>query len=231
MDATCHWTCPPTTTTTTTTAATEEPGTGPTLEVTTKSTTTTTTTTEKPENTWSDFCNGASDMLMLGFDVSGKENNPCVILFFNAWTLDEPWKFALGCVGVALMGVAAEALIWYRRYRQNQVYTGSRLAWMMIEMLCYAASLMLGYLAMLVAMTYSVELFLSVCLGLVVGHVIFNLSAPVGETADPCCQASQDPNGTRMDRKCRGSVDSSSGGCGGSNNSSLPSYNSRNDRD
>ena len=46
---------------------------------------------------------------------------------------------------------------------------------------------MLGYLAMLVAMTYSVELFLCVVAGLVIGHGAFNLGTPVGETVDPCC--------------------------------------------
>ena len=46
---------------------------------------------------------------------------------------------------------------------------------------------MLGYLAMLVAMTYSVELFLCVVAGLVIGHGVFNLGTPVGETVDPCC--------------------------------------------
>merc|ERR1719159_2033697 len=44
-----------------------------------------------------------------------------------------------------------------------------------------------GYFAMLVAMTYSVELFICMILGLVIGHGIFNTGAAVGESVDPCC--------------------------------------------
>jgi hypothetical protein len=40
---------------------------------------------------------------------------------------------------------------------------------------------------MLVAMTYSVELFICVVVGLVVGHALLNSHTPVGETIDPCC--------------------------------------------
>ena len=55
----------------------------------------------------------------------------------------------------------------------------------------FGLNLVLGYLAMLVAMTYSVELFLCVVLGLMAGHAFFNVKQPVGETIDPCCAASQ----------------------------------------
>ena len=40
---------------------------------------------------------------------------------------------------------------------------------------------------MLVAMTYEVELFLMVVLGLALGHGLFNLNAPVLESAEACC--------------------------------------------
>merc|ERR1719210_3241618 len=45
---------------------------------------------------------------------------------------------------------------------------------------------------MLVAMTYSIELFLCVVLGLMIGHAVFNIKQAVGETIDPCCAPSQD---------------------------------------
>jgi hypothetical protein len=54
-------------------------------------------------------------------------------------------------------------------------------------LICFGLNLFLGYLAMLVAMTYSVELFLCVLVGIVAGHAVFNLGTPVGETIDPCC--------------------------------------------
>ena len=55
------------------------------------------------------------DMLMLGFDVSGKKENPCIILFVEEWTLDTPAKFWLACFGVACLGFSIEALIALRR--------------------------------------------------------------------------------------------------------------------
>ena len=57
----------------------------------------------------------------------------------------------------------------------------------------FGLNLILGYLAMLVAMTYSVELFLCVVFGLCVGHFTFNTKTVVGESIDPCC-ASQNDN-------------------------------------
>ena len=57
----------------------------------------------------------------------------------------------------------------------------------------FGLNLTLGYLAMLVAMTYSVELFLCVVFGLCVGHFTFNTKTVVGESIDPCC-ASQNSN-------------------------------------
>merc|ERR1712029_472405 len=49
-----------------------------------------------------------------------------------------------------------------------------------------------GYFAMLVAMTYSVELFICMIVGLVIGHGIFNTGAVVGESVDPCCASQRD---------------------------------------
>ena len=44
---------------------------------------------------------------------------------------------------------------------------------------------------MLVAMTYSLELFACIVLGLIIGHAVFNMKQPVGESIDPCCAPSQ----------------------------------------
>ena len=55
----------------------------------------------------------------------------------------------------------------------------------------FGINLVLGYLAMLVAMTYSVELFTCVVLGICCGHFIFNTKTAVGESIDPCCASQQ----------------------------------------
>merc|ERR1719495_2499248 len=56
-----------------------------------------------------------------------------------------------------------------------------------------------GYFAMLVAMTYSVELFICMIIGLVIGHGIFNTGAVVGESVDPCCASQAISNDSNND--------------------------------
>ena len=62
-----------------------------------------------------EFCTRGTDMLMQGFESTNGPSNLCIILFFKAWTLDTAGKYALGCIGVAFLGFAIEALIALRR--------------------------------------------------------------------------------------------------------------------
>jgi hypothetical protein len=66
--------------------------------------------------------------------------------------------------------------------------------------LLFGLNLIFGYLAMLVAMTYSMELFLCVVFGLCLGHFVFNTKSAVGESIDPCCASQQMANGNGSDR-------------------------------
>ena len=65
----------------------------------------------------------------------------------------------------------------------------------------FGINLALGYMAMLVAMTYSLELFSCVVFGLIIGHAIFNMKQPVGESIDPCCAPSQNNDGKPSEPK------------------------------
>lgn len=150
-------------------------------------------------------------MLMGGFSVSGNPSKQCIILFFEPWTLSTPLKFGLGCFGVFLLGFSIEVVIAIRR-KVSEGRSGSSFVMRAAVLFCFGLNLVrnplnftyltpkaakslqiLGYLAMLVAMTYSVELFLCVCLGIVFGHGILNDQTPVGESIDPCCAVSQNP--------------------------------------
>ena len=66
------------------------------------------------EPTDNEFCYGGMDMLMQGFETT-KGRNPCIILFFKAWTLDSEVKFVFACFGVAALGFLIEAIIAFRR--------------------------------------------------------------------------------------------------------------------
>ena len=144
-----------------------------------------------------DFCNGAMDMLMSGFEAAGADNStPCVILFVKAWTLDTRVKFGFACIGVMFLGFCIELLIAVRRRltsrrRLSPYLVGQPSVKRTVAIALFGLNLLLGYLAMLVAMTYSIELFLCVIIGLMIGHAVFNVKQSVGESVDPCCAPSQ----------------------------------------
>ena len=141
-----------------------------------------------------DFCNELSsmDMLMGGFEPAGNKANNCIILWISPFTLNTRAKFYVACVGVVFLGIAIEASIAIRR-RFSSVRRSSphlpvpRSFRTFAGVMLFGVNLFLGYLAMLVAMTYSVELFFCVILGLMIGHAALNLKVPVSESVDPCC--------------------------------------------
>jgi len=139
------------------------------------------------------FCNGVlTDMHMLGFIWSGEED-PCLILLFPGWELTDATKFWLAAAGVVLAGIFAEFLVAVRRWQDAAVKkTGSSLLRRLRvpqRLALYGVTRTVGYLIMLVSMTYSIELFIALIAGLTIGHGLFNLSAPPGEDVTPCCQA------------------------------------------
>merc|ERR1711916_139557 len=108
------------------------------------------------------FCMGATSMHMEGFTLATPDQ-ACVILFFQSWKLDTRWKFALACIGVVLMGMSTQGLIAFRVVVQR-LTRKSRVA----DSLMFGANVSLGWAMMLVAMTFSTELFLCAVLDLVV---------------------------------------------------------------
>lgn len=150
---------------------------------------------EQPEE--EPFCRRGSgtDMYMKGFTSSGKSAESCVILLFTSWVLDTRTKFAIGCVGVILLGIAIEAMLCVRRELQSRkillsIRGPARRASIIF---LFGVNIVSGYLAMLVAMTYSVELFVCMVVGLVAGHAVFNAESAVGESVDPCCASQAVP--------------------------------------
>lgn len=145
------------------------------------------------------YCSGAlTDMHMLGFVWTGADN-PCLIFFFRGFELTSATKFWGAAAITVVMGAIAEFLVALRRWesrlalpprapgarcnRRRTVRNGMRLV-------LYAVTRTIGYMVMLVTMTYSYELFIAVVVGLTLGHAIFNLSSSPGEDTTACCQAS-----------------------------------------
>ena len=131
-------------------------------------------------------------MYMDGFKWNtGGSSQPCTALLFKSWSLHTPGLLALGFFFTVAMGASIEAMASLRRKLQNTGFCNchsippakSRAYSVGI----YAVQVTVGYLLMLVSMTYNFVLFSSVVVGLVVGHVCFGASAPVTATTSACC--------------------------------------------
>jgi hypothetical protein len=111
----------------------------------------------------------------------------CVNLLFESWTLDSRVKFGFACVGVFLLAALTQAVPLLRRACLR--LPESHLRALALTFL-FGADKTVGYFVMLVAMTYSSELFAMICLGLTAGFVAFHLLSGEPEKAkwgDPCC--------------------------------------------
>ena len=126
------------------------------------------------------FCGDATGaMYMNGFQSAFSRQSTCLALFVNAFTLDTAAKFIVACFGVLALGILAEALVAFRRSRAEKALAGRFEA-----AVGYGLQLALGYLLMLAAMTYAVELFVSAITGVAIGHALFRTDRAA---APPCC--------------------------------------------
>jgi hypothetical protein len=131
------------------------------------------------------YCYGATAMYMQGFEWRGIT---CVVYLFKSWVLSTPGSLVGACFGTIALGIFLEYIIISRRVL---VFKNEKpIKEILHSALLYGVQLTLGYFLMLVVMSYSVPLFMSVVIGLVLGHVIFNygkINTVVGGST-PCCQ-------------------------------------------
>lgn len=123
------------------------------------------------------FCIGrGTSMYMQGFEssiLSGSGGHvECVNLLFPAWTLDGRVKFATACVGVFCFCLLVQYIASLRAAMSKPGSGWQGAVW---TALFYGLHITCGYFAMLIAMTYSVELFAMICLGLTTGYALFIL--------------------------------------------------------
>ncbi len=114
------------------------------------------------------YCYGGTSMYMEGFTW---QDTTCVIYLFSSWVLSSPEKFAMAALGSILLGVALEFVLWKRRGVYALPAGRRRL---LLSTTIYGLQLAMGYLIMLVIMTYSGPLFISTVGGMMLGHLLFN---------------------------------------------------------
>lgn len=109
---------------------------------------------------------------------------PCLNLFLPSWTLDTRPKFVLGMFGLMMLALTTEGVSYMRwKARKETVEAGRRRGTLrsgrskrrasLISLGLHGLQALLGYLLMIAAMTYSIELLLSAVVGLVIGHGAF----------------------------------------------------------
>ena len=107
---------------------------------------------------------------MPGFRFSLGGNQPCLNLLLPGWTLDSPWKFGGAAVGVFVLAVLVEGFSKLRHKlvraaKQRQLHHHPALLRLAVTSL-HGLQALLGYILMLVTMTFSIEMLLAVCCGL-----------------------------------------------------------------
>ena len=124
------------------------------------------------------FCTGpGTDMHMSGF---ASHSTDCIILLFHGWKLDSAGAFAAGVLGTFFLGIFTEGITWFRRTKlaTSPYLRSSAVVYRVSMATAFTTQVTLGYFLMLIAMTYQVELFLGVILGLGCGHTLFNVRPP-----------------------------------------------------
>jgi hypothetical protein len=115
------------------------------------------------------FCYGGTTMYMDGFHWL---DPTCVIYLFPQWVLTTGGSLVGACFGTIFFGMALEGVIRKRRDVVQSLPGGwKRLG---ASTIFYGVQLTMGYMLMLVIMTYSGPLFMCVILGLMSGHALFN---------------------------------------------------------
>jgi Ctr copper transporter family len=128
------------------------------------------------KNESSEFCNNinmAMVMYMKGFYISSMNSQflPCLNYYFRSWVLKDGGHFTGAMFYSFLLALLTQGLSATRAVVARHVASKRRRRFLVIFI--YTLQQLLGYLIMLVAMMYSLELLLSVVLGLSLGNLVF----------------------------------------------------------
>ena len=132
-----------------------------------------------------DFCNGMSMiMAMKGFQFSvlSRKKADCITYFVAPWKLSDSGKFVGAMIYSFLLAIMTEALTSAQQRIKRHLSPGRARKWVMSVL--YGIQQFLGYVVMFIAMTYSIELFLAVIVGLMIGNVFYPHSKRPGDDDD-----------------------------------------------
>lgn len=118
------------------------------------------------------FCLGSSTMNHAGFGPLNNDYTPCVVYLSSSTVLATPVKYAFATLGTVAMGILVEYLT-----RVRVVYVpklSSKKKRFLGEAGVFFVQTWIAFFVMLIAMTYSLPLFVAVVVGLAVGHYWFN---------------------------------------------------------
>lgn len=113
--------------------------------------------------------------------LSDKGQTECVNYLFPRWTLDSAWKLSIACLFTVFFAILVQGVVRLRADIVKGKYRSLFIAsfpctylYPLTLLLLFSLQIFVGYLLMLVVMSYNAELFCSVCVGLILGHAIFN---------------------------------------------------------
>jgi hypothetical protein len=130
-----------------------------------------------------DFCSGMSmTMSMGGFQSALFSRSPadCITFLFTDWKLDQPGKFVSAMICTFVLAVMSEGITHGQAHVRNiHLARTPKGQQKVIMALLYGFQQLVGWTLMLISMTFSIELFASVVVGLLFGKMLFQANFPV----------------------------------------------------
>lgn len=117
-------------------------------------------------------------MFLRGFrsPLNSKEMLPCLSYYVSSWVLNDEGKFKGAMVYSFLLGLLTQGLTVMLVVVSVNVKKQKLKKY--LRVVIYVLQVFMGYILMLIPMTYSVELLLSVVAGLVFGYFLFHKGEP-----------------------------------------------------
>lgn len=152
------------------------------------------------------FCSGVLTVMFTeGFTKFGKDpSDACLVFLFDFLVIDNWTKYYASALCAFAIGMMVEYVVHMRRKLQNNEYKTSLFSPAVVKTCMHLVQVVLGYFAMLIAMTFSSILFIATVLGISFGHYIFNYFAVVTES-DVCCQYMDPPTPDPPQDECTSS--------------------------